>query len=117
MIVSEKSSRGGQVVHRFENGYGASVISDGYGAREGLYELAVIKWAGENYELTYATPITSDVLGYLSASEVEELLDRIEALTEADVAAERVHRKRAEIAEMQAQIEKLQAEIDAEVAS
>lgn len=62
---------------RFANGYGASVIDDGYGGEAGLYELAVI---GPDGGLCYDTPVTSDVLGFLSEDEVAEALDRVKAL-------------------------------------
>lgn len=74
---------GKQWKFRFPNGYGASVINDGYGADEGLYELAVLD---RNGHLDYTTPITDDVLGYLTADEVAKALDRIAAL---DVAVTR----------------------------
>lgn len=83
-IVFERELNGGeQIVHRFENGLGASVIRHGfsYGASQGLWELAVITFTGEDtYELNYETPITNDVIGYLDDEDVQELLDRIEAL-------------------------------------
>ena len=64
----------------FPNGYGASVVIGPYtyGGRDGLYEMAVFK--GEN--ICYDTPITSDVLGYLTTEEVENYLSRIEELTD-----------------------------------
>lgn len=40
------------------------------------YELAVLKHG----RLCYDTPITDDVIGYLTSNEVYELLDRIEQL-------------------------------------
>lgn len=63
----------------FENGYGASVVcSDmSYGGREGLYEIAVLNSEGA---ITYDTPITSDVIGYLSHDQVTEVLYQIETL-------------------------------------
>lgn len=84
-VLSEKERSGGvQIIHKFDNNYGASVIQHefSYGADEGLWELAVIKFTGdcENYELCYDTEITGDVLGYLSDSDVEELLNKIEDL-------------------------------------
>ena len=60
----------------FPNGYGASVIDDGYGAEAGLYELGVLHGG----RLTYDTPLTDDVLGWLTADDVVEALDKIEAL-------------------------------------
>lgn len=68
---------GHQWKFKFANGYGASVIDDGYGANQGLYELAVL---GPNGGIDYDTPITDDVLGFLSPDEVGEALAKIEAL-------------------------------------
>lgn len=62
----------------FDNGYGASVITGGiaYCNEAQPYELAVL----EHGELCYDTPITDDVIGYLTNDEVFDLLDRIEQL-------------------------------------
>jgi len=69
----------------FSNGYGASVIKEPYtyGGLEGRYELAVLLGTKEAYSLTYKTPITDDVLGYLSEEEVTEALLKIEDLEKA----------------------------------
>jgi hypothetical protein len=71
-----------QVVFRFANGYGASVVQGPYsfGGDAGLYELGVVRFHGDDWHLTYETPITDDVLGYLAESDVEELLRRISEL-------------------------------------
>ena len=63
----------------FENGYGASVIrtTHSYGGHIGLYELAILDNDGK---LTYDTPITSDVLGYLKPEEVTNYLIQIQDL-------------------------------------
>ena len=73
---------GSQWVLFFENGYGASVIKGpySYGGPQGLYELAVLKGTEEEYELTYSTEITDDVMGNLTILEVNELLKRIKEL-------------------------------------
>lgn len=70
---------------RFENNYGASVIKHygSYGYEEDLFELAVLFYKDENDkkgDLTYNTPITDDVLGYLTNDEVLELLRKIKEL-------------------------------------
>ena len=63
---------------KFDNGYGASVIksSFSYGGNQGLYELAVLF----EDDITYNTPITDDVLGYLSEDDVTEYLKQIQEL-------------------------------------
>jgi hypothetical protein len=63
----------------FENGYGASVIrtTHSYGGHIGLYELAILDNDGK---LTYDTPITGDVLGFLSPKEVTNYLIQIQDL-------------------------------------
>lgn len=61
----------------FPNGYGASVINDGYGRESGLFELAVLDSDGN---LCYTTEITDDVIGWLESVEVLELLRRIAKL-------------------------------------
>lgn len=66
-----------QYLFRFPNGYGASLInhSGSYGN-----ELAVIEWMGANYDLVYDTPVTGDVLGWLTPAQIESTLDAIAAL-------------------------------------
>jgi hypothetical protein len=70
---------GQQCIVQFSNGYGASIVKSQYtyGGREGLYELAVF---GKDGGITYDTPITDDVLGYLSEQEVEKTLSDIKNL-------------------------------------
>jgi len=77
-----------QKIYRFANGYGASVIQGlhTYGGDQGLWELAVTHYPKKDsdvFNLTYETPITSDVIGYLTEQEVEDLLTQIEALAPA----------------------------------
>jgi len=91
MIQSEierphPSGMGGiQKIYRFQNGYGASVIQFPFsrGKELNLYELAVIKFnpeLPEDWGIVYDTPITDDVIGYLSDLEVDELLNKISLL-------------------------------------
>ena len=63
----------------FENGYGVSVVrhSFSYGGKSGLYELAVLDADGE---LTYDTPVTGDVIGYLTPGEVTKKMALVQAL-------------------------------------
>lgn len=70
---------GYQLVYKFDNGYGASVVKHNfsYGGKKGLYELAVLDKDGG---LCYDTPITEDVVGHLTMGEVENLLAEISYL-------------------------------------
>ena len=64
---------------QFENGFGASIVKHeySYGGKDGLYEIAVIDSEGQ---LTYETPITDDVLGYLSEEDVARYVNEIKNL-------------------------------------
>lgn len=74
-------------IFKFDNGYGASVIKHygSYGCEEDLWELAVIEFyetdGGISYHLCYDTPITDDVIGYLTDREVCEHLQQIKDLS------------------------------------
>lgn len=72
---------GEQVIFEFKNGYGASVLTGmiAYGGINGLFEIAVTR----NGYLCYDTPITNDVIGYLTIDEVLKVLDDIEQLPDA----------------------------------
>jgi len=82
---------GVQKIYRFENGYGASVVrfmsgtfGGSYGAEQGLWELAVLMFAGEgvdDFKLCYDTPITSDVIGRLTLEEVDDYIEQIKGLS------------------------------------
>ena len=73
---------GVQYVFKFENNYGASVVKrwGSYGFNKDLWELAVIYWNDDEWHITYDTDITSDVIGYLTNAEVDELLVQISKL-------------------------------------
>ena len=67
---------------KYPNGYGASIIKRpfiSYGGERDLWELAVLK----GNDLCYDTPITDDVLGWLTEEEVVALCAKISSL-EAD---------------------------------
>jgi len=79
-LKSTKRMLGGiQYNFKFDNGFGASVVrhSGSYGNQEGKWELAVLD---KNDDLTYTTPITSDVLGWLEWDEVCDVLWEISKL-------------------------------------
>ena len=79
-LVETNNVQGGvQRVYKFPNGYGASVIrhKGSYGFKSGLWELAVLDSSGD---LCYSTPITNDVIGYLTDEEVILKLNEIRGL-------------------------------------
>ena len=63
----------------FDNGFGVSVVSHthSYGGRSGLYELAVLDKDGL---LTYETPVTSDVIGFLTEEDVTDIMKQVQEL-------------------------------------
>ena len=60
--------RDSQAVAVLPNGYSASIVCHefSYGGSEGLYELAVLL----DGRICYTTPITEDVIGYMSEQDV-----------------------------------------------
>ena len=77
---------GTQYLQIFDNGYGVSIIQHNfsYGGDRGLWELAVIKKIEneeEGWDICYDTPITSDVLGHLSENEVNNVVEKVKALS------------------------------------
>jgi hypothetical protein len=49
-----------------------------YGGKKGLYEVAVLDSEGD---LTYETPVTNDVIGYLSEKGVSDVMKKVQELT------------------------------------
>jgi hypothetical protein len=83
----------------FHNGYGISVVrfkmpsmpstalifrSEGtygsYTSNETEWEIAVLKGDKKDAEITYDTPITDDVIGYLTETEVTDIMKQIQEL-------------------------------------
>ena len=73
---------GVQTILKFPNDYGASIVrfAGSYGFEKGLWEMAVIKYSGDDWEIKYDTPITDDVLGYLSEEDVITHLQEVQKL-------------------------------------
>lgn len=69
---------GARAVAEFDNGYKASVVTgEMFRSRsDAPYEVAVLDEDG----ITYDTPVTDDVLGYLTEDEANDVLAAIEAL-------------------------------------
>jgi hypothetical protein len=78
-----KSNNGIHAIVKFENNYGASVVKHdhSYGGKDGLYELAVTQYdENGDWDICYDTPITDDVLGYLTEDNVTDYLKQIKQL-------------------------------------
>lgn len=76
-----------QKLYKFDNKYGASVVhhSSSYGNEVGLWELSVIEFIDDlDWDITYDTPITEYVIGYLTDENVEEILSEIKELPKND---------------------------------
>ena len=70
--------------HIFPNHYGVSVVR-GHGtkgAEKGLYELAVIHMGPDDdwSEIVYDTPITNDVIGYLTPDDITDIMQQVSEL-------------------------------------
>lgn len=90
--INFKPHRFGDGLHGlifFENGYGVSVVryrdpfSKGYGSHtsnENEWEVAVIYGNEKDWDITYNTHITDDVLGYLSEGEVNWIMIQVQEL-------------------------------------
>lgn len=64
----------------FPNGYGVSVVGGGiglYGDGVNTFELAVLIGNIDEWDLTYETPITDDVIGWRSQDEISELMKQV----------------------------------------
>lgn len=68
-----------QKIYKFDNGYGASVVCNfgSYGAKDGLFEVAVLK--GD--DICYDTPVSGDVIGFCDFAEVAKVLEQIKNLS------------------------------------
>lgn len=93
-LVNIDHMGGLQLIYKFENEYGASVINTPFSSVNNVisiarqiesptfWELAVIQFYGDGdrYEITYDTPITENVIGHLTAMDLEEILQEIKKL-------------------------------------
>lgn len=71
-------SGGRQAIIYFDNGYGVSVVCGKmfYSNGSDTYEVAILHDGG----IAYDTGITDDVLGYLSPSEVTDVMRKVQEL-------------------------------------
>lgn len=88
-VVIDRAVNGGvQMVYKFENGYGASVVRFpfSYGGYLGLWEMALLKFKNSEdgellWEIVYREDFAGgDVAGHLSDKDVTELLMWIKSL-------------------------------------
>jgi hypothetical protein len=90
--IEFKPHRFGEGLHGvifFENGYGVSVVrysnplTNGYGSytsNDKEWEVAVIYGTEKDWEISYNTHITDDVLGHLTEGEVEWVMIQVQEL-------------------------------------
>lgn len=73
---------GVQAVELFPNGYGVSVVNfrGSYTNGPDEWELAVLKGTKDRWSLTYKTPITDDVIGYLKKAGVTRIMKKVQTL-------------------------------------
>ena len=73
---------GEQYIVQFDNWYGASIMNWVWTyTKEWEFEIAVLKIIWDSWIICYDTWITDDVLWYLKADEVMQVLDAINSLT------------------------------------
>lgn len=75
---------GVQAVQRFDNNYGVSVVqhNGSYGGKQGFYEVAVIQYNDKGgWRITYDTPVTTDVVGWLLPTDVTRIMNEVAALS------------------------------------
>jgi hypothetical protein len=81
---NNKYMMGEHAFHMFPNYYGVSVIRGQYtyGGKKGRYEIAVIHMGPNDTESTimYDTPITNDVIGYLTPEDVTDIMKQVSEL-------------------------------------
>lgn len=91
--IKFKPHRHGHGLHGlcfFENGYGVSVVRYqsesglpdflSYTSNENEWELAVIYGNEKDWDITYNTEITDDVMGHLSEGEVNWIMIQVQEL-------------------------------------
>ena len=78
-VPTEDFLNGIKTTCHFDNGYGVSVVRHrfSYGNGLNLFELAVIDKEGD---IVYSTPITCDVLGYLTEDDVSNTMIKVQRL-------------------------------------
>ncbi len=69
-----------QTTMTFDNGYGVSIINHGLGAKQRLLELAVLHTTNGREAMCFRTPITDDVIGWLTPDEALDIALKVEAL-------------------------------------
>ena len=70
---------GGQIILNFGN-YELSIIDDGYGGKQGLYEICAFK-DGDMTELPGITAEGDSVKGWLTESDVDAIIKKMYTLT------------------------------------
>lgn len=78
LYLAKKYAESKQAKMEFKNGYGVSVLFGSMFYSNGIdtYEVGILK----DGALCYNTPITNDVIGYITADEVTDIMRKIQEL-------------------------------------
>lgn len=81
-VTPKRAIDGLQWVVFYPSGYGFSAVKHmgSYGGSLDLWELAVIREDSTGWDIVYDSPITNDVLGFLSEDEVAAVAEEIRSL-------------------------------------
>jgi hypothetical protein len=80
-FASKEINNGIQFKNFFPNGFGVSIVRHDFSyCDDTTWELAVLKGNADKWELTYTTPITSNVLEFLTDEEVNEICTKVSEL-------------------------------------
>ena len=74
-------NRKGQIVFTFGDNWSLSVINNGYGARDGLFEIAPFGYDGGIQYVEGISTELDNVRGYLTEDEVFEYVDKMAEIT------------------------------------
>lgn len=78
-VPTDEFLNGIKTTLHFDNEYGISVVRHkySYGSGLGLYEMAIMN---KDNDIVYDTPVTDDVLGYLTENDVSNYMIKVQRL-------------------------------------
>lgn len=76
-LVMQRTHLGGmQYVFKFKNNYGASVVKcpGSYGSERDLWEVAIVRFTGNDWDFCDDNPVSKNPVGYLTDWQVRNML-------------------------------------------